>query len=94
MTHVLVVDDDPSFGEATVDRLLRRRLRGHGQVHWRSAGPSPLGGVRSRGDRRSNAGDRPDLPLLVVTAFGSLETAIAASFRPVAFTRALLERPQ
>lgn len=84
MAHALVVDNDPSFGEATVDRLLRR---GHEAV-GRYTGEEALAPLLSEEfdvgvtDVRmpgmtgfdlctSIATHRPDLPLLVVTAFGS-----------------------
>jgi len=89
--RVLLVDDDPSLCE-TLEIGLRKR--GHTVVSCRSAAEAQLALGGSDFDvvvtdlnmrevsgielcRRSVA-NRPDLPVIVLTAFGSLDTAVAA----------------
>ena len=91
MTRVLVVDDDPAMGEMVVSRLARR---GFDATACPSAEDAlarleaadvdvVVADVRMPGMSGLElctriAELRPDVPVLVITAFGSLETAVAA----------------
>ena len=91
MTRVLVVDDDHAMGKMMVDRLLRRGFEAVGRNAGEEALALLLSeefdvvvtDVRMPGMTGLDlctriVSHRPDLPVVVITAFGSLETAIAA----------------
>ena len=89
--RVLVVEDDPEMGELLRDRLSRRGFEVCAQTRAEEAllrlaaedFDAVVTDVRMRGidgislcaDLKAN---QPDLPVVVITAFGSLETAMAA----------------
>jgi two-component system response regulator HydG len=91
VTRVLVVDDDHAMGKMMVDRLLRRGFEAVGRNAGEEALALLLSeefdvvvtDVRMPGMTGLDlctriVSHRPDLPVVVITAFGSLETAIAA----------------
>jgi len=91
MTRVLVVDDDHAMGKMVVDRLLRRGYEAVGRNAGEEALALLLAeefdvvvtDVRMPGMTGLDLctrilSHRPDLPVVVITAFGSLDTAIAA----------------
>jgi two-component system response regulator HydG len=91
MTRVLVVDDDHAMGKMVVDRLQRRGYEAVGRNAGEEALALLLSeefdvvvtDVRMPGMTGLDlctriVSHRPDLPVVVITAFGSLETAIAA----------------
>ncbi|HME69421.1 MAG TPA: sigma-54 dependent transcriptional regulator [Myxococcota bacterium] len=91
MTRVLVVDDDHAMGKMVVDRLLRRGYEAVGRNAGEEALALLLSeefdvvvtDVRMPGMTGLDlctriVSHRPDLPVVVITAFGSLDTAIAA----------------
>ena len=91
MTRVLVVDDDHAMGKMMVDRLLRRGFEAVARNAGEEALALLLSeefdvvvtDVRMPGMTGLDlctriVSHRPDLPVVVITAFGSLETAIAA----------------
>ncbi|HTF36446.1 MAG TPA: sigma-54 dependent transcriptional regulator [Myxococcota bacterium] len=91
MTRVLVVDDDHAMGKMVVDRLQRRGYEAVGRNAGEEALALLLAeefdvvvtDVRMPGMTGLDLctrilSHRPDLPVVVITAFGSLDTAIAA----------------
>jgi two-component system response regulator HydG len=91
MTRVLVVDDDHAMGKMVVDRLLRRGYEAAGRNAAEEALALLLSeefdvvvtDIRMPGMSGLDlctriVSHRPDLPVVVITAFGSLDTAIAA----------------
>jgi len=91
MTRVLVVDDDHAMGKMVVDRLLRRGYEAVGRNEGEEALALLLSeefdvvvtDIRMPGMSGLDlctriVSHRPDLPVVVITAFGSLDSAIAA----------------
>jgi two-component system response regulator HydG len=91
VTRVLVVDDDHAMGKMMVDRLLRRGFEAVGRNAGEEALALLLSeefdvvvtdlrmpGMTGLDLCTRIVSHRPDLPVVVITAFGSLETAIAA----------------
>jgi DNA-binding NtrC family response regulator len=89
--RVLVVEDDPEMSGLLRDRLSRRGFEVHAQVAPEEAleriaaedFDAVVTDVRMRGIDGIElcakvTASRPDLPVIVITAFGSLETAVAA----------------
>ncbi|HYB12941.1 MAG TPA: response regulator, partial [Myxococcota bacterium] len=91
MTRVLVVDDDHAMGKMVVDRLLRRGYEAVGRNAGEEALALLLAeefdvvvtdlrmpGMTGLDLCTRIVSHRPDLPVVVITAFGTLDTAIAA----------------
>ena len=91
MTRVLVVDDDHAMGKMVVDRLLRRGYEAVGRNAGEEAlalllteefdvvvTDLRMPGMTGLDLCTRIVSHRPDLPVVVITAFGTLDTAIAA----------------
>jgi two-component system response regulator HydG len=89
--RVLIVDDDPEMGELLRERLARRdfepRVAGSPEQALELLAAEDFDVVVTDVKMRGLSGielcerltaSRPDVPVLVITAFGSLDTAIAA----------------
>jgi len=91
VTRVLVVDDDHAMGKMVVDRLLRRGYEAVGRNAGEEAlalllteefdvvvTDLRMPGMTGLDLCTRIVSHRPDLPVVVITAFGTLDTAIAA----------------
>jgi two-component system response regulator HydG len=89
--RVLIVDDDPAMCDALVSELGRRGFEAFARTSAgdaeRALAAEELDAVVTDLNMRGMSGialceriaaNRPDVPVIVITAFGSLETAIAA----------------